>query len=81
VCGKLAAGSTGSAEQEDGDSPTPRYRPDGIDALCKATGLLKKKKKEKTNWDIQSRQIEFFFSLFPSNGFGCQQDLAARNYN
>jgi hypothetical protein len=39
VCGKLAAGSTGSAEQEDGDSPTPRYRPDGIDALCKATGL------------------------------------------
>ncbi|KZS12889.1 putative a-type potassium channel modulatory protein [Daphnia magna] len=32
----------GSAEHEDGDSPTPRYRPDGIDALCKATGFSRK---------------------------------------
>ena len=45
VCGRntyifaLGIWSTGSAENEDGESPTPRYRPDGIDALCKATGI------------------------------------------
>jgi hypothetical protein len=38
VCGGGGSTHTGSAEHEDGDSPTPRYRPDGIDALCKATG-------------------------------------------
>ena len=45
MCGRntyifaLGIWSTGSAENEDGESPTPRYRPDGIDALCKATGI------------------------------------------
>lgn len=28
----------GSAENEEGEPSTPRYRPDGIDALSKATG-------------------------------------------
>ena len=27
---------------EEGETPTPRYRPDGLDALCKATGFSRK---------------------------------------
>ena len=32
----------GNVEHEEGDCPLPRYRPDGIDALCKATGFSRK---------------------------------------
>jgi len=32
----------GNVEHEEGECPLPRYRPDGIDALCKATGFSRK---------------------------------------
>lgn len=32
----------GSLENEEGEGQAPRYRPDGIDALCKATGFSRK---------------------------------------
>ena len=33
---------TGNVEHEEGECSLPRYRPDGIDALCKATGFSRK---------------------------------------
>ena len=34
--------SGGGEAGEEGDMPLPRYRPDGLDALCKATGFSRK---------------------------------------
>ena len=53
--------AAGNAELEEGEAPVPRYRPDGLDALCKATGFSRKELQLMYRSFKQVRVFYYFF--------------------